>query len=131
MKFYQTTNTARTIPAAGKQISFEATEYVSATNSTWGVYATDDLAEIADLDTAVAAGKIYSLTEAEYVTSQKKKVSLGVSPSLIGLKNWHSPQIGAQRTPDAQPAVVVAEPELLDEVLAPKAPIKASRPSKK
>jgi len=129
-KFYQTMNAARAVEILGKQVVFEATEYLPATNSTWGVYLSDDAAEIAALDALVALGKIYEITEREYVVSQQKKKKLGGSPSLIEFKQWHAPQIGGQSGPDAQ-AAVTAEPESVEEVLAPQPATKSTKNTSK
>lgn len=118
-KYYQTTNASRVVEAAGKQIRFEPTEFLPATNSTWGIYATSDEPEIIALDTLVSMGRIYEITEREYGLADLKKKSLNVKPSLIELKPWHGPQSGAPR-PAAVPVAVAPEPEPLDEVLAPK-----------
>jgi hypothetical protein len=124
-KFYQVTNAARAVEAGGKKFFFEPTEFFSSTNSTWGIYATEDAGDIALLDALVVTKRIYRLTEQEYIRAEEKKKTLGVSPSLIGLKNWHAPQMGAQSQPAAAP-VVVAEPESVEEALAPRAAVRVS-----
>lgn len=135
-KFYQTKNAGKPVVAAGRTFTFEASEFFQPSHSWWGIYATSDAAEIAALDSAVAARLIFEITEAEYQDSDLKK-KRGANPSNI-VSFSHS-NVPSSSPSGGKPAIVVDEPvrpstaETLDAVLTPAAPAKTPprKPSRK